>query len=118
MKSQTIPRTLRAVVAAASLVAAAAAGAQADNTNSATDPTYYDAWYGFHPVPTTPYWRDSEFNEPRRYAYGPATHSRGPAYYESWRYYDSPPRYYASPSVTPLGTVTQPGYMGPRDVRP
>lgn len=108
----------RAVVAAVALAAAANAGAQADNTNSATDPTYYDSYYGFRPLPSSPYARDADFNVPRQYIYGPSSHSRGPAYYEPWRYYDQPPIVIASPGVTPLGTVTQPGYMGPRDVKP
>jgi hypothetical protein len=50
--------------------------------------------------------------------YGPTVTWRGPAYYEEWRYYDAPVRYYPSPSVTPLGTITDPSYMGPRDVTP
>ena len=117
--NRTILRySLCAIAAAACLAAAATASAQADNSNSATDPTYYDAYYGFRPLPPAPYARDDDFTVRRDFVYGPSSHSRGPAYYEPWRYYNQPPIIVASPSVTPLGTVVQPGYMGPRDVRP
>lgn len=118
MTPTTLRHSLRAFAAAACLAAAATASAQADNSNSATDPTYYDAYYGFNPLPAAPFSRDTEFNVPHEFVYGPSSHARGPAYYEPWRYYDQPPIIVAEPGVTPLGTVTAPGYMGPRDVTP
>ncbi|MEO8484821.1 MAG: hypothetical protein ABI585_00645 [Betaproteobacteria bacterium] len=112
------PIRLGALLAALFFTAGGPAFAQSDNTNSATDPTYYDSWYYFYAPPSSPYWRDGDFERRQWYAYAPSSHARGPAYYESWRYYDAPTRYYPAPGVTPLGTVTAPGYSGPRAVTP
>lgn len=119
MNVKLIRQGIGAALAATMLAAGGSAFAQADNSNSATDPTYYGSWYWWNPAPVaTPYWRDHDYASPSVTVYGPTVTWRGPAYYEEWRYYDAPVRYYPSPSVTPLGTITDPSYMGPRDVTP
>ena len=117
-RKNTLRHALGAALAASMLAAGGSALAQADNTNSATDPTYYGSWFWWNPAQDTRYWRHDIDATPRVYVYGPAVTYTGPAYYESWRYYDPPVTFYTYPSATPLGVVTEPGYMGPRDVTP
>ena len=109
---------IRTVLAAALLAASTGALAQADNTNSATDPTYYGGWHWWNPSTAPRVYREEDYSTPRVYIYGPTVTYRGPAYYEQWRYYDPPVTYFPAPGTTPLGTVTAPDYMGPRDVTP
>ena len=105
---------IRTLVGAALLAVGTSAFAQSDNSNSATDPTYYGSWYYFTPAPSASYevWTYRDYASPRWHVYGPRTTYYGPAYYDSW-YYFRPPQ---SGSVTALGTITDPAYMGPRDV--
>ena len=119
MNRKLIRHGIGAALAAALLGAGGSAIAQADNTNSASDPTYYGSWYWWHPQPATRYWRNDFDATPRVYIYGPTVTYRGPAVYDSWRYYDPPGvTYYTYPAETPLGIVTDPTYMGPRDATP
>jgi hypothetical protein len=107
---------VRTAIAASLMAIGTAAFAQADNTNSASDPTYYGSWYYWNPFvssPTVEVYTYRDYSTPRWYLYGPRANYHGPGYYDSWAYYDTPtnPSWSASAS---LGT--QPGYMGPRDV--
>ena len=108
---------VRTAVAASLMALAGAAFAQEDNSNSATDPTYYGSWYYWNPLVTAPgdveVYTYRDYWTPRWYLYGPRATYHGPGYYDRWAYYDTPsnPSWSASAS---LGT--QPGYMGPRDV--
>jgi hypothetical protein len=105
---------IRTLVGAALLAVGTGAFAQADNSNSATDPTYYGAWYYFDATPgaTVETWTYRDYVTPRWHVYGPTVTYYGPAYYDSW-YYFRPPQ---SGTVTALGTITDPAYSGPRDV--
>jgi len=110
---------VRSLVAASLLAAGTGAFAQADNSNSASDPTYYGSWYYWNPLQpsgTVEVWTYRDYATPRWYVYGPTVTYRGPAVYDGWRYYDPPGvTYYTYPAETPLGIVTDPAYMGPRD---
>jgi hypothetical protein len=116
MNRTMIRHGLGAALAAAMLAAGGNAFAQADNTNSASDPTYYGSWYWWHPRTVAPrYGRDDDATR-RVYIYGPTVTYRGPAFYDSWSYYNPPGvTYYTYPAETPLGLITDPAYMGPRD---
>lgn len=113
---------VRAALAASLLAVGTTTGttafAQADNSNSASDPSYYGSWYYWSPLApsgTVEVWTPRDYVTPRWYVYGPTVTYRGPAYYDSWTYYSTP----HSPSYTASATVnTQPGYMGPRDAKP
>ena len=109
---------VRSLVAASLLAVGTGAFAQADNSNSSTDPTYYGSWYYWNPVAprtgTVEVWTYRDYATPRWYVYGPSVSYHGPAYYDSWSYYQPP----QGSTVTAMGTMTQPGYMGPRDVKP
>ena len=105
---------IRTLVGAALLAVGTGAFAQADNSNSATDPTYYGSWYFWNPAPraSVEVWTYHDYTTPRWYVYGPTVTYRGPAYYDNWYYYNPPS------NATAMGTITQPGYMGPRDAKP
>ena len=105
---------IRTMIGAALLAVGTGAFAQADNSNSVSDPSYYGSWYYFNPLPraNVEVWTYRDYASPRWYTYGPSVTYHGPAYYDSWYYYNSPSR----GSVTALGTITDPAYMGPRDV--
>ena len=108
---------VRSLVAASLLAMGTGAFAQADNSNSASDPTYYGSWYYWnpvHPSGTVEAWTYRDYATPRWYVYGPTVTYHGPAYYDNWAYYNTP----QGSSITAMGTITQPGYMGPRDVKP
>jgi len=108
---------VRTAIAASLLAIGTSAFAQADNSNSATDPSYYGSWYYWNPVApsgTVEVWTYRDYSTPRWYRYGPTVTYHGPAYYDSWTYYSTPTR----PSYSASATITQPGYMGPRDAKP
>jgi hypothetical protein len=102
-----LKRTLLGTLVAATMLTAGGAYAQADNSNSATDPTYYDSYYTFSWHPYAPYWREGYAPAPRYYVFGSRDHYRGPAYYDRWYYYN-PPTYPSG--VTIVGSAEFPIY--------